>query len=51
MQFIIFIIDYFESFYKTETQIINTSGKKKNRLKKERMFQEMDHMAVFLFGK
>lgn len=30
MQFIIFIIDYFENFYKIQTQNMSTSGKKES---------------------
>lgn len=46
MRFIIFIMDYFENFYKIQTQNMNTSGKKKKKshLRKEGMFQKMDHM-------
>lgn len=45
MQFIIFITDYFENFYQIQTQNMNTSDKEKeNHLKKEGMFQKMDHM-------
>lgn len=48
MRFIIFIIDYFENFYKNQTQNMNTSGKEKeDHLKEEGIFQKMDHMMQY----